>query len=93
MQKDGSFRHGPVDHQSDCNEDADRLRPPDCDPIAIRARLRRLNILNMVVDPVISFRERRSKRKNGHFVTPKPSVSGEGLDEVGRVCGEGLEDV
>ena len=27
------------------------------------------------------------------IVTPKPSVSGEGLDEVGRVCGEGLEDV
>jgi hypothetical protein len=61
MQKDGSFRHGPFDHQSDCNED--RLRPPDCDPIAIRGRLRRLHILNMILDPVISFRQRRPKKE------------------------------
>src|SRR5271157_1616693 len=28
-----------------------------------------------------------------HFVTPKPSVRGEGLDKGGWACGEGLEDV
>jgi hypothetical protein len=48
-------------------------------------------------NPWISFAESSLindlRRPPGHFVTPKPSVSGEGLDEVGRVCGEGLEDV
>src|SRR5208282_5915632 len=32
MQKDGSFRDGRLDRQSDCHEDADRRRPRNCDP-------------------------------------------------------------
>jgi len=59
LQKDGSHRHGRFDRQSDCNENAGRRRPPDCDPGA------RAPIAHPLYDLISPEAAEKKKRRNG----------------------------
>ena len=68
---------------------ADRFFPI----IGLRAKLNRERVRRGIAGPLVAAETTQNWRKRDSGVTPKAPLRSKALDEVGGVCGEGLQDI
>ena len=61
--------------------------------IGIRAMLNRGRVRRRIAGPLVAAETTQNWRKRDSGVTPKAPLRSKALDEVGGVCGEGLQDI